>query len=70
MSPIIISCKDADWRNVLKRSLKEGLPVDLTNLPCDLERQFCEDFAVIYSMRFTRDSENDAGFFRKEKLNL
>ena len=64
MTPIIISCKASDWKNVLKVNLQEGIEADLTSFDYTVDGHFCELLAVSHSMRFKLDAKNNTGFFR------
>jgi hypothetical protein len=64
MTPIIVSCKASDWKNVLKVNLQDGIEADLTNFDYTIDGHFCELLAVAHSMRFKLDAKNSTGFFR------
>jgi hypothetical protein len=73
--PIIRSCKENDWKNVLKASLRRGDEVDLVNFNGDYDADYCRELAPKYSMIFDwkpgndeGKAGNDYGFFRKTSL--
>jgi len=65
MSPIIISCKASDWKNVLKVNLQDGIEADLIDFDYTLDGHFCELLAAAHSMRFKLDAQNNTGSFRR-----
>lgn len=65
-----IDCKADGWRNVLIGNLKGGYEVDLINFNQKFDTVLCEAFAKQHSIYFTLDTENNAAFFRNQKLNL
>jgi hypothetical protein len=67
VSPIIISCKAPDWRDVLKVNLQDGDEVDLTNFDYTADGQLCEMLSLTHGMIFRLDAKNQAGFFRRRK---
>ena len=64
--PIIQNnCKETGWQQRLKRDLRDRLDVDLLNLNCAYDGDFCRTLAREFSMEFTMMQEHNYGCFRK-----
>lgn len=70
MPNVVINCKGDDWKNSLRSMLRGKEDVDLINIQIEYDREFLENLAKEAALFFTFDNGTNAGFFRKEKLNL